>query len=63
MPVTLLSMLCQCDPQVLPRVVDLTRRTASNISAVSSRGDPVDVADLAKKITSDVMVRLGEHSC
>jgi cytochrome P450 len=40
--------------QVLPRLLDLTRRTAEAVEAAGPGGE-VDVADMAKKITSDVM--------
>jgi hypothetical protein len=39
---------------VFPFTVDATRRTASRITAAGPGGE-VDVADMAKKVTSDVM--------
>lgn len=41
-------------PQVLLRVVELTRKTAARVEAVGPGGE-VDVADAAKRVTSDVM--------
>lgn len=43
-------------PQAMPRLLDLTRRSADAIEAAGP-GGAVDVADMAKRITSDVMVR------